>query len=97
MKTILEELFDGYIFPAELIVPQNPEYWALNQKTAGLKETWQKKLSEDEYQALQTLLELHCQSMALEISASFEYGFKLGAMIMMEVLGGRGKLVRGGE
>lgn len=34
--------------------------------------------------------------MALEAFASFEYGFKLGAMIMLEVLGGRGELVRGG-
>jgi hypothetical protein len=94
MKTILEELYNGHILPAELIVPQNPEYRPLNRKISDIKETWQKKLSADDYKSLEMLLELYCQSSVLEASASFEYGFKLGAMMMLEVLGGKGELFR---
>ena len=97
MKTVLEELYDGHIFPAELIVPQNPEYRPLNRKISEIKETWQKKLTADDYKSLESLLELYCESSVLEASASFGYGFKLGALIMLEVFGGKGKLVRGGD
>ena len=97
MKTILEELYDGHIFPAELIVTKNPEYRPLNRKISDIKETWKKKLSEDDYKLLEAFLELRCESNAMEASASFEYGFKLGAMIMLEVLAGKGELVRGGD
>jgi hypothetical protein len=34
MKTILEELYDGHIFPGELIVPKDPEYRPLNKQIA---------------------------------------------------------------
>jgi predicted esterase len=95
MKTILEELNDGRIFPAEQIVPQNPEYRPLNQKISGIKQTWQKKLSTEDYQSLEALLELYCESSALEASASFVFGFKLGASIMLEVLSGKEELVQG--
>jgi len=32
MKTILEQLFDGNIYPDELIISKDPEYRPLNQK-----------------------------------------------------------------
>jgi hypothetical protein len=34
-------------------------------------------------------VELYCESSTLEASASFGYGFKLGAIIMPEMLDGR--------
>ncbi len=42
-------------------------------------------------------MQLQSESSWLEAVASFEYGFKLGALLMLEVLGGRGELARGGE
>lgn len=95
MKTILEELYNGRIFPEELIVPRNPEYRPLNQKISGLKEKWKKKLSSDDYTELEMLLDLRYDSCAMESSASFGYGFKLGALVMLEVLTGKEELVRG--
>jgi predicted esterase len=97
MKTILEELYDGQIFPDELIVPKNPEYRQLNREISAMKETWHKKLSETDYQSLESFLQLYCRSNALESAASFVYGFKLGAMIMLEVSAGKGELVGAGE
>jgi hypothetical protein len=93
MKTILEELYDGQIFPDELIVPKNPAYRQLNKEISALKETWQKKLSETDYQSLESLLQLYCQSDALEAAASFVFGFKLGALVMLEVSAGKAELI----
>ena len=96
MKSILEELFYGHIFPFERIVPQDPGYRPLNRKKSDIKQKLQAKLPAEDYQTLEELLNLSCDSSEMEAYASFEYGFKLGAQVMLEVLGGKGKLV-GGE
>jgi hypothetical protein len=89
MRSILEELYYGQIYPFERIVPQDPEYRPLNQKISKIKETWQEKLAADDYESLEELLKLCCDSSVLEACASFGYGFKLGALTMLEVLGGK--------
>jgi hypothetical protein len=88
MTPILEQLYYGHLRPFERIIPQDPEYRPLNRKISDIKQTLQTKLPPEDYQALETLLELHCDSGVLESAASFGYGFKLGALMMMEVLGG---------
>ena len=92
MKSILEELFYGQIFPFERIVPQDPEYRPLNRKKSDMKQTLQARLPAEDYQALEGLLDLDCDSSVMEAYASFEFGFKLGALIMLEVLGSKGEL-----
>ncbi len=96
MKSILEELFYGQFFPFERIVPQDPGYRPLNRKESDIKQKLQAKLPAEDYQTLEELLNLSCDSSVMEAYASFEYGFKLGALLMLEMLGGKGKLV-GGE
>ncbi|NBJ14071.1 MAG: hypothetical protein FNP40_00540 [Dehalobacter sp. 4CP] len=93
MKTILEELFDGNIYPAELIISKNPEYYPLNEKISCTLETWKHKLSQDNFEELENLLDLRLQSGSMHAEASFIYGFKLGAMIMIEVFTGKSELV----
>lgn len=97
MKTILEELYDGNIYPNELIVSRNPEYRPLSKKISEVMETWKKKLSEDDFQQLEALLNLRCKSSSMDAAASFMYGFKLGAVIMIEVLTGKEELIRSGD
>ena len=96
MKTILEQLFDGNIYPDELIISRDPEYRPLNKKISATMETWKKKLSEDDFKQLEDLLDLRSQSSSMHATASFMYGFKLGAAIMIEVLTGKEELFRDG-
>ena len=91
----LEELYYGHLYPFERIVPQDPGYRPLNQKISSIKQTLQEKLPAEDYQALEELLDLYCDSGVLETCASFGYGFKLGARMMLEVLGGKGEMIRG--
>ena len=94
MKPILEELYDGRIFPAELILPKDPQYRPLSQKISDAMKIWREKLSETDYQQLEALLNLHSHFDDMEATAAFAHGFKLGALIMMEVLAGREEVVR---
>ena len=94
MKSILEELYDGKVFPDEQIVPKDHNYGPLNEKVSELLEEWKKKLSEDDYYQLESLFELSSELSSMEASESFVYGFKLGALIMVEVFSGRGDLVQ---
>ena len=95
MKSILEELYDGNIYPDELIISKDPEYHPINQKISDTLEMWKKKLSEDDYKQLEAFMDLRCESSSMEASASFMYGFKLGAVIMIEVLAHKEELIRG--
>ena len=97
MKTILEGLYDGNIYSDELIISKDPEYRPLNKRISDMLTMWKKKLSEDDYNQLENLLDLRSQSSSMEASESFMYGFKLGALIMIAVLTGKEELVRGGE
>jgi len=60
MKSILEELFDGSIYPDELIISRNPEYRPLNRKISDTMDMWRNKLSEHDFQELEELLDLRC-------------------------------------
>ena len=93
MKTILEEMFAGNIYPDELIISKDPEYHQLNKKISDAMEMWKNILSEDDYEQLEALLDLYSKSNSMDATASFVYGFKLGATIIIEVLSGKGELV----
>jgi hypothetical protein len=55
---------------------------------------WRNKLSEHDYQELEELLDLHSQVDSMYAKASFMYGFKIAAAMMIEVVTGQGELVR---
>lgn len=94
MKSILEELYGGEVYPAELIVPKDPEYNETNQKISDALDAWKKKLSEDDFKQLETFLNMISCSNSIEATSTFVYGFKLGAAIAIEVLTGQGELIR---
>lgn len=93
MKTILKELYEGNIYPDEVIVSKDSEYQALNEKISDMLEIWKKKLSEDDFNQLEDLLDLRSELSSMEASESFIYGFRLSALIMIEVFAGRELLV----
>jgi hypothetical protein len=92
MKAILEALYGGRILPFETIIPESPEYKQLNQKIIERTEQWQKKLSETDYDLFEEFLELCHDSWAMETTAAFVYGFRLGAALLVEVLTDREEL-----
>ena len=92
MKSILEELYLGHLYPLEQIVPQDPEFHSVNQKKSGLMEILETRLPAEDYQAVEELLDVDCNISVMEAYASFGYGFKLAVLIILEVLGNNGEL-----
>jgi len=97
MKSILEKLYGGSIYPDEIIIPRNPDYISINQNISNTKDMWRNKLSEDDYKDFEELFDLQFQVNSMNSEASFMYGFKLGTLIMIEVMTGKEELIRGGD
>lgn len=98
MKTILEELYDGNIYPAERIaLKDNPKYDSIGERMSEMLKIWEKKLSEDDFNQLEALLDVVYESCSLEFTESFVYGFGLGVLIMIEVMALREGLVLGSD
>jgi hypothetical protein len=85
MKSVLTEFFNGNIYPNETFT-QTPEYRQVNQSILKEMDFWEKALSGDHFKKLEDLQRLMCQSSAIENEQFFSLGFKLGALIMAEVL-----------
>lgn len=87
MTSILEQLYFGEIRPEEVIVPKNPEYRSLNQKISNSKEYFKSILSENDFKLLEETFDLSGKSCAMHSTEAFIYGFKMGALMMGEVVG----------
>lgn len=88
MDSILESLYHGNLHPDENIIPDDPQYSILRKKTSDIIEIWKERLSAEEFDELEALLDLYGQTHGMELAASFKYGFRLGAGMMVEVLTG---------
>lgn len=86
MPNILESLYHGGFFPSENIVPKDPNYRSLNRQITDSLDAWRQRLSPDEFEELESLLELYSQVQGMDMSAAFVSGFKAGTMMMIEVL-----------
>jgi hypothetical protein len=86
MRSLLEKLFYGNIRPDEHIHPDYPEYKLLNEKILNVIESYHKKLTAEEYDELEELIDLLGQTTSMFSAAAFTEGFRLGALVMIEVL-----------
>ncbi|AZK48586.1 DUF6809 family protein [Paenibacillus lentus] len=85
MKSMLEALFYGDIRPEEQVVPKNPEYRSISRRLSEAMELWKEKLSSEDFNQLEAMLDLRNQSESIYATNTFINGFQLGALIMMEV------------
>lgn len=90
MKNIIEELYYGNLHPEERIVPTDPEYRPLNRKVSKLIEEAKERLLENDFATLEQILDLTSDSSSMVTSASFVEGFRMGALVMVEVFCGGG-------
>lgn len=94
MDSIIKALFRGEIMPEEWIVPDEPAYWPAERAISDEKEYFEERLTQEDKARFKKLDDLYCQSMTLYGAQSFQYGFKLGAMLMVDVFTGKEEVVR---
>ncbi|WP_340020797.1 DUF6809 family protein [Paenibacillus sp. FSL K6-1096] len=64
----------------------DPHYRPLNRQITDSLEAWKQRLSPEEFEELEALLELYSQVQGMDMTAAFVSGFKAGTMMMIEVL-----------
>lgn len=93
MQSIIKALFRGEIVPDEQIVPDDPAYLPVNRAISDEKKYLKERLTQEQQDHFEKLDRLNCQAMTLYGMLSFQYGFKLGAMLMIDVFTGREEIV----
>lgn len=86
MKTILEQLYKGELFPNEQIVPSDPDYRALTHEIGAERESLKKLLGSEDAERLEKLGLAYYAESNMSDYANFSYGIKLGARLMYEIL-----------
>lgn len=93
MVSIIEALYNENLYPSARIVSKDPNYRASSHKINVAMDEWKSKLTKADFDKLIDLLDLHHSMHDMDSTASFAYGFKLGASIMIEVFHGKGDLL----
>jgi len=93
-KSLIHYLFDGELNPTEIIGTSNEELLKIYAKLAEEKPSLLKNLPHDLLADFENVDELTDKAQGIYSRECFIYGFKLGAMLIMEVLNSKDDLVR---
>lgn len=85
-KPLLQQLYDGEIYPAEQIVPKSLEYTELLRKLSVEKKYLREKLSASDRERFDEIGNMHLEIASLCGCKDFAYGFQLGVGLMIEAL-----------
>ena len=86
-KTILQQLFDGEIYPSENINPSSPKYNEVKKILAEEIHHFQKTLSSDDREHFQKINGLYYEMESIYNYECFAHGFRLAVKFMVESMG----------
>ena len=89
MKSVLKEWYSGNLYPTENILCEDPDYKKASAAYRHLAYQLEKELREQGsplFPDFQEMMDQSVAASALWEEEVFQYGFSLGARIMMEVL-----------
>ena len=85
-KNILQQLFDGELYPSESLCVNTPEYKRISKVLAKEKEQFEATLSESNCQHFEKLEGLYLELASLFSYEGFASGYRLGIMLLFEAL-----------
>ena len=85
-KSVLEQFFDGRVYPKENITCDNPKYRAALENRAELKKDFYKRLSDDDTLTFDNLETLSYEMESYFNYECFAYGFRIGIAFLLEAL-----------
>lgn len=83
-KALLQQLYDGDIYPAENILPKDPRYKELCREIGIKADDFKERLASEERAAFEQIKEMEEQIGVLFSFENFSYGFRLGVMFMTD-------------
>ena len=82
---ILEDLWSGRFYPAETVVPTDPEYREVNRAISEKMERLQAQLPREQFALVEQVLEQMALSHSMELENQFCFGFAAGMKLQQEV------------
>lgn len=89
--SILRDLYNGDVYPAEEIVPRDTEYRNLSNEIGELRKHLNDKLQTEDKAQFEKMDDLILKTSSMYGFANFSYGLKLGLLLMCEVTAGEDK------
>jgi len=97
MKSVLEELYLGNIDPNTAYFKRDSDFGRAMGRIAENEDQLLKRLHEPEKTMFAAFSDAQAEINSLTATEKFSVGFKLGALLMVEVFTGKEELVPGGD
>lgn len=95
MKTLIQRLYDGELYPTEdMGATVSPKERACDDTIEQEREHFKKVLSPEEWQRFEKFDGLHRTSASYYGYTNFSFGFRLGAMLMCDIFTGNDEAER---
>ena len=88
MRDLLNELYNGRIYPSEQYVPHSYQYAAMTQTYYDCRTALEKKLTPELSQELDMAFQKYQDLISVELYEMFRQGYKLGSRLMLEIMDG---------
>ncbi len=86
MDKILQDLYEGRIYPSEQYGPTSEYYKKTREEYQKHYDDFKSKLDDTLVKEFENILREKCDVIDIELSEMFTYGFKIGAKMMIEIL-----------
>ncbi len=83
---ILEALYNGRFYPAEMIAPKDPKHKELYHQVSQITKELSEKLSKEDMDSVKALRELLFQAQDIELESQFAFGFAAGILLHQEAV-----------
>lgn len=83
---IIEAMYNGRFYPAEMIAPKDPKHKELYHQVIQITEELSEKLSKEHMDSVMALRELLFQAQDIEMESQFAFGFAAGMMLQWEAM-----------
>lgn len=86
--SVIKELYEGNIYPCEEIVSRDKEYREISLSSGEMRESLLAKLAPQEQETFEQWYGMVHRLNCMEAYANFEYGFRLGIRLFLQVVSG---------
>lgn len=83
---IIEAMYNGRFYPAEMIAPKDPRHKEIYHQVSQITKELSEKLSKEDMDSVLALRELLFQAQDIELESHFAFGFAAGMMLQWEAM-----------
>jgi len=83
--SVINDLYNGKIYPFEEIVLRNKEYQKINEKISEIRKYFIDKMSSEDMENFIKLEKLIHKANSMDTYENFSYGLRLGIMLAFEI------------